>query len=389
MKKILILDANQRSALAVTRAFGTSRDLWLITADSDENTLAGSSKYSREHVKYPDPVKHPDRFVHFVASFCRDQRVNYIQPVTEITCLLIAKNRERFGTVILPLSDFDTIQRISDKSNLMTLASELGIPIPGTQYYENLGEWDYKSETKFPYVIKPSRSRFEREGEWISTTVRIVNSFQELRDFLEQDSYLLFSSFMIQDFIPGHGAGIFGLYYNGRRVAHFAHQRLREKPPSGGVSVLSESAASDPTLLAYADAILEKVDWSGVAMVEFRVSEEGTPYLMEINTRFWGSLQLAIDSGVNFPVLTYQAFTDKPRTSGEYKIGQKLRWLLGDFDSLYLYLRDKRYTKVQKLRRCAEFFIPSQNCKNEIFRLYDIQPALHEFRKYIQDVFVK
>ncbi|MCK7577967.1 MAG: ATP-grasp domain-containing protein [Chromatiales bacterium] len=54
-------------------------------------------------------------------------------------------------------------------------------------------------------------------------------------------------------------------------------------------------------MLAMAKKLLDAVSWHGVAMVEFRVTLEGKPYLMEINTRFWGSLQLAIDAGVDFP----------------------------------------------------------------------------------------
>ena len=39
-------------------------------------------------------------------------------------------------------------------------------------------------------------------------------------------------------------------------------------------------------------------------MVEFKVDpRDGIPKLMEVNPRFWGSLQLAIVSGVDFPYL--------------------------------------------------------------------------------------
>ncbi len=41
-------------------------------------------------------------------------------------------------------------------------------------------------------------------------------------------------------------------------------------------------------------------------MVEFKLDpRDNTPKLMEINPRFWGSLALAIESGVNFPYLLY------------------------------------------------------------------------------------
>jgi hypothetical protein len=36
-------------------------------------------------------------------------------------------------------------------------------------------------------------------------------------------------------------------------------------------------------------------------MVEFKDDGVNPPCLMEINGRFWGSLQLAIDAGVDFP----------------------------------------------------------------------------------------
>ncbi len=54
--------------------------------------------------------------------------------------------------------------------------------------------------------------------------------------------------------------GVFALYDKGKAVAFFAHRRLREKPPQGGVSVLSESVAVDPDLELYARKLLEHVN---------------------------------------------------------------------------------------------------------------------------------
>src|SRR5678815_1154177 len=88
----------------------------------------------------------------------------------------------------------------------------------------------------------------------------------------------------------------------------FAHRRIREKPPSGGVSVLSESVAADPETVRKSLALLSALDWNGTAMVEYKQDRvTGQRYLMEINGRFWGSLQLAIDAGVDFPALLVAA----------------------------------------------------------------------------------
>ena len=68
------------------------------------------------------------------------------------------------------------------------------------------------------------------------------------------------------------------------------------------MSVYRESVAADPDLVRRSRALLDAFGWCGVAMVEYKLDERtGTPYLMEVNGRFWGSLQLAIDAGVDFP----------------------------------------------------------------------------------------
>ena len=84
-----------------------------------------------------------------------------------------------------------------------------------------------------------------------------------------------------------------------------------------------------------ASKLLAAAGWIGVAMIEFRVADDGTPYLMEVNGRFWGSLQLAIDCGLDFPWLLYQITNGLPVAEPQaYAVGRRLRWLMGDLDNL-------------------------------------------------------
>ena len=75
-------------------------------------------------------------------------------------------------------------------------------------------------------------------------------------------------------------------------------------------------------------------------MVEFkRDVRDGVPKLMEINGRFWGSLQLAIDSGVDFPRLLVQGVeTGTFEPQSDYRLGVRTRWFWGDVDSLLVSL---------------------------------------------------
>jgi predicted ATP-grasp superfamily ATP-dependent carboligase len=130
--------------------------------------------------------------------------------------------------------------------------------------------------------------------------------------------------------------GIFLLLWDGNVRAEFAHRRLSEKPPSGGVSVYCESVAIDESLRDRSRALLEHYGWRGVAMVEYkRDSATGQPYLMEVNARFWGSLQLAIDSGVDFPgILVACALGDQRQQMPSYRLGVRSRWWWGQIDHL-------------------------------------------------------
>lgn len=122
-------------------------------------------------------------------------------------------------------------------------------------------------------------------------------------------------------------------------------------------------------------------------MVEFRVTHDGKPYLMEVNTRFWGSLQLAVDAGVDFPYWLYLICNGEvPPIFSNYQIGCRLRWLLGDLDSLYLTLRDRQHFSVtHKLRRILDFFTPHPfSTRHEINCWDDFGPAWYELKTYLR-----
>lgn len=385
--KILILDANQRSALAVTRSLGKATDALISCVDSSPNSLAGSSRFCDNYYQSPCPKTTPQKFMSWLTSLISNQNISHLFPMTEITSQLLLLNREMLGDCVLPFADLDIVMSLANKAHLTKLAQKLDIPFPDTHYYETSSELIQHNRASYPLVLKPSLSHIWLQNRWLSTTVRIINTADEL-DLALQLPDFTDHPFMQQAFVPGHGAGIFAIYNQGKAVAFFAHERLYEKPPSGGVSVLSRSVEPNPELLAMSKRLLDAVSWHGVAMVEYRIADDGTPYLMEVNTRFWGSLQLAIDSGVDFPKLLWQISNHKSTYPVQhYTINQKLRWLLGDLDGLYLYLKDSRYSVTQKLKRCLTFITPSFNTRHEVNRFDDFGPAWFEIKTYIKAFF--
>jgi len=207
------------------------------------------------------------------------------------------------------------------------LARSAGVPVPRTVYPATLDDiTPLSSDLQYPVVIK---ALHESPGYTICYARKPTELLSTYLNFCTQKAFATGSLPMIQEFVPGYGCGFFALYQNGVCKRIFMHRRLREKPPTGGVSTCAESIY-DSTLKEYGTRLLDLLGWHGVAMVEFRRdSRDGTYKLMEINPRFWGSLDLALAAGVDFPYYICQmAQGHELQYSEDYKRGVRYHWPL-------------------------------------------------------------
>jgi predicted ATP-grasp superfamily ATP-dependent carboligase len=387
METVLVLDGLQRSALAVVRSLG-SKGVRVITSDTSRLTLSGSSRFSFASEVYADP-SNSEAFIADVNRIIQKYDITVLYPTTEVTVYTLLEHQEKLLPVKLPFNDIDTVRSVSDKAALIERCQQLLVQAPASEYYANFQALAASStQFDFPVVLKPTLSRIKVDGGWLATAVTYAHSQQELESIASTSVAFRDHPFMLQEYINGHGAGVFLLYDHGKCIAYFAHKRLREKPPTGGVSVLSESIRADEKQLNAAKKILDSVAWHGVAMVEFKVNDAGEPYIIEVNPRFWGSLQLSIDSGVDFPYLLHEATMGRACPSvTSYKEGQKLRWLLGDFDRLYLVLKGHQYTWIEKLKEVLRFMLPfAPGRRYEVNRFGDFRPFLSEIKTYIKSL---
>jgi predicted ATP-grasp superfamily ATP-dependent carboligase len=153
---------------------------------------------------------------------------------------------------------------------------------------------------------------------------------------------------------------------------------------------LCESALVDPVAKAHATALLRAMGWRGVAMVEFKQNlSDGSLRLMEINGRFWGSLQLAIDAGVDFPALAVDVALGRKRAPLKaYRVGARSRWLWGDTDAmLALLLRSRKQLNLPdghpgRWRTLLSFLKP-WGTRYELERSDDPRPALLAARRWL------
>jgi predicted ATP-grasp superfamily ATP-dependent carboligase len=202
---------------------------------------------------------------------------------------------------------------------------------------------------------------------------------------------------ILQRYVPGQGKGVFALAARGQVIAWFAHERLRDVRPTGSGSCLRRSIPLESRLKAPAERLLSAMKWHGPAMVEFRDDGASAPCLMEVNGRFWTSLQLAIDAGVDFPRLWLAILqgADAQRLSAQIATGYRenvvLRWLWGDIKRFVYILvgRPRGYRGAYPSVRqgLTELFgVQPAGTRLEIWRASDPWPALGEWVQGVREV---
>ena len=227
----------------------------------------------------------------------------------------------------------------------------------------------------FPVVVKPALSKTNVGDEILSAGVMYAKDLDELLHLYATVQILRYPS-LIQEMITGEGTGLFTLFDKNKHLALFSHRRLLEKPPSGGVSVMSESIPLDQEMVDSASKLLSAVGWTGVAMVEFkRDIRDNKPKLMEINGRFWGSLQLAVASGVDFPSL----FVDYCQGRSPQIIDHLLIRAKEGFFSAKPYICLPPYHDV-----FVALFSIGRGVTSDVYDSRDIGPFLKEIRLYIK-----
>ncbi len=283
---------------------------------------------------YPNPKKDEAKFVEAVLEHISKYKFDIILPVNAAEMMALARHRDEvikhahfpfenyykllllhdkkyffellsgnFDNLLLPKS-----WSIGDKTPPVTdILAKVGmdsIPVKPMQNYSTADHFiDGNSGITYPLIVKTRRSTS-------SVGVYRITSESELRGACGKLGGV---DIIIQENLIGRGVGISSVRWdNPAMVHHFGHKRVREYPISGGASTSREPWDCDDHALANSlTEFLNKIDWHGVVMFEFKeiVSDEGQESyrFLEANPRFWGSVPLAMANGVNFPVLLCRA----------------------------------------------------------------------------------
>lgn len=333
--RALVLDGHSRAALETLQSLGRAGMQVDVAAEAPD-CLSMHSRYAVRNLRQPSQ-KDGNRFRAWLRAQDAERNYTLIVPATEASLLgmrgLDETDPVRLKAVISANSGLDTAL---DKEKTLRLARELGVPVPASVLLSS--PTDMQEATQYPLVLKPAHSKVMVSGELRTLAVAVVRNDAERHEKLNE--WLPITPVQQQQYVFGRGVGIEFLFDRGRKIWHFAHERVHEYPLSGGASSYRRSMIAPAEMLRDAEKLLIALKWHGVAMVEFKMDSDGKYWLMEINPRLWGSLALSIDAGVDFPMGLLQiARGREPAPQPKYKAPYYTRDLRTDVDWLKCNLR--------------------------------------------------
>jgi predicted ATP-grasp superfamily ATP-dependent carboligase len=379
MKTVLLTNAQQRKTLAVARSLG-KRGVKVIIAEETRFNPAAFSKYCTKALVYPSPKRKPKEYYEWLKKTITQYDCEMVFPMDEDTLDIAMDNYQELSALChIPIINKKSYKIAKDKGQATELAKNLGVDCPWTMEVKEINGIKALSEKiVYPIVIKPKDSSGSRG-------IKVIYNSQDfLRYYIQIHEVYPFP--VVQEYI-GKGQRYdvcLLLDKEGNLKASFAQKELRHFPVDIGPSTLQESVHY-PEIIQSSLKMAQELGWYGVIEFEYMIDErDGKPKFLEINPRFWGSLQLAICSGIDFPWLLYCTAKDEViDTYFKYESGIRCRWLLPGDICHFIANKDR-------LKMSPPFFAGKKyNIKDDILSMEDPLPALGFFlacMRYVLDI---
>jgi len=323
--RVLVTDGAYTHTLGIVRWLGRA-GLEVAAIGTTAHAPALQSRFCRQAIVGPPP-NDSGPYLAFLERTLAHGSFDVFIPVGAVNTRLVSRHRARLAPFVrFEVAEPQSIETALNKRATYALAQELGVPYPRTIYPQSLAEVE-KLSTKvdYPLVIKAVLEEGANVVRYPQNRSELLTTYVRL---CEERGYQPPHLPMLQEFVFSDDIGysFSALYQHGKCRRVFMYRELRSFPIRGGSSSYAESFF-DADLKAYGLRLLDALQWHGVAQMDFRRAADGTLHLMEINPKFWASLEVALAAGVNFPLLLCRMAAGEELTySEEYQRGLRYHW---------------------------------------------------------------
>ncbi|WP_223600059.1 ATP-grasp domain-containing protein [Chryseobacterium sp. GVT01B] len=325
--RILITDANYKNSIAIQRELYRDNMHEVFATDKEAVFFTKRLGYCKDYI------------VGDLEESVRQISPEFIIPVgSEAVKICSEKYRE---LCLIPTKE--SLEIALNKDKMVILNSLRDVNYPECRLFSNLEELKLYSRDKNCVVKSSNESLAKFDPLYVK--LGSESEFEKIEKYLSGGVKLL-----MQEQVSGVGRGFFCIAKEGKIISYYMHQRIREIPITGGSSTAAKSIFCEK-MFNISKQIIEYLNWSGPLMIEYKYDETKQQYyLIELNPKFWGSLDLSYAVGLNFGKTLIEAYSNKVEEQIEkkYEVGKKFFWVL-DGDLLVL-------LKTGKLHKIKEYF---------------------------------
>ncbi len=230
-----------------------------------------------------------------------NEEINILFPIRNSEMDFWLSRKNEFKDILSYWGDEESFKKLNDKLALYTIAQSLGIKTPASYSWVDIPD--------LKVVVKPRNLSSSRGVKYISNKKEFLSLKNKLNNH---------SDYIIQEYVEGKGIGYSCFCKDGEIITGYGHKRLAEYPVSGGSSVYRETY-NDERLKEITEKLISTANWSGFAMIEFKLTADNKIYLIEVNPRIWGSINQGLQNGTNY-FLTLLGAIEVNNNSGKTQI---------------------------------------------------------------------
>ncbi len=305
--------------LSNTRALGEA-GIPVIVVDMD-NCIARYSKYCKGFFRCP--AFESDKLADFLLDLGQKKKLQgwLLLPSNDHAVMTISRNHQKLSKLFkLITPEPDILSNIYDKSRLLSVASEVGVPAPESFYARNTKPANIGLH--FPVLTK---GRFGLD--FYRATGKKAFLSHDLhglhKHLIKINKHYPVSKTLTQELIPDNGKNktisLAAFCVNGEIKAYWMGMKLREHPIRFGTATCAKSIFNE-VCYEQSAPLLKALNYTGVCEVEYLQDPRDKQYkLIEINARTWLWVELARQCGVNFAKMAYDFVNnDKVDYPSEY-----------------------------------------------------------------------
>jgi len=390
----LVTCGHTRAGLAAVRSLGRAGNAVAVGAPM-RPALAMWSRYATSTTLLPDPANAARPFVDAVNEQALGRDAQVVLSGTDSALWALSRWREDLPDEthrILP--PHDAVARSLDRTTLHDLAASVGIDcVPLLRVDATQGVEPALRDAKrlgLPATVYPLVPWVERaDGTRRMMAAEKVETIAELRRLLYDREDLVDAGCLIEPHPRGRTLAYGSLWHQGEPVAEVFQEHFREKDAHSGVSTSAETLQPDGELRRAGRRLLEALQWNGPAFVEFLRTDSGELKLKLIVGRLWNSVHLAINAGVDIPLMLYRLAMGEERRPvlQVAKPGVRFRWVVGDAQAVMHVARGKSVGTMRKrLRVLMDVLDPRDllHFDTDVMDKDDPMPFVYEVQHMVQ-----